>query len=239
MAGHVHGEEGEVVGDVGDAEAAIELQRVDRFDARSEQDVLGAQVAVALADEALGGAGRQLGPEADERHAAEASERGEPRGRSACGRERGQRLFDHRRQRRAAVGLAGRIGVKAGDRPTGGDEVGRARSSGLEPRAERRALVEAAHLDRVLDGAGIGLERDAQAAEPARHERHDAGVDARGKPPPEPQLLGAQRAPARRACRSPGTGSRTGFLTLYARSPARNTHEMWVSRNSTVGGWCG
>ena len=47
-AGDVHDQEGEVVADVGDAQVAVELDAVDRLDVGAEQDVLRAQVAVAI-----------------------------------------------------------------------------------------------------------------------------------------------------------------------------------------------
>ena len=64
-------------------------------DALAEQDVLGAQVAVAVAYAAGEFALGQFRPEGGERGAAEAGERGEPARRRARGGERRQRLLDH------------------------------------------------------------------------------------------------------------------------------------------------
>ena len=57
----VHDEEREVVADVGDPELGVELDAVDRVDALTEQDVLGAQVAVAVADQSGRRATHELG----------------------------------------------------------------------------------------------------------------------------------------------------------------------------------
>ena len=75
--GHVHDQEREVVADVGHAEPAIELDAVDGLDALAEQDVLGAQVAVAVAHAARARPPGELGSEAGQRGAAEAREGGQ------------------------------------------------------------------------------------------------------------------------------------------------------------------
>ena len=79
----VHDQEREVVADVGDPQVTVELDAVDRLDVGAEQDVLGAQVAVAVADVSGRGAVLELGSEGDERGAAEAGQLRQPPRRGA------------------------------------------------------------------------------------------------------------------------------------------------------------
>ena len=140
-AGDVHDQEGEVVADVGDAQGAVELDAVDRLDVGAEQDVLRPQIAVAVADAAGRRAVGELGSEAGERRAAEASELREPSHRSARpSRERGEGLIDEprragRRRRRSRL-VDGR--VKAGDRGTDRGKVGVGRAAVREARVQGR-----------------------------------------------------------------------------------------------------
>ena len=84
------------------------------YEVLTEQDVLGAQIAVTVAHAARASPARELGPEACQRGAAEAREAGElpRRGAGAC--EARERLLDDAGE--AVVVLDRRGGVEAGDR---------------------------------------------------------------------------------------------------------------------------
>ena len=81
----VHGQEREVAADVDDAQRRVELEAVDDLDAALEQDVLGAQVAVAVADEPGGGARLELGAARGQERPREAARAPRPGARSPVG----------------------------------------------------------------------------------------------------------------------------------------------------------
>ena len=81
------------------------------------------------------------------------------------------------------------------ERPADRDERGVGHAAVAHARGERPRLVEAAHLDHVVDRVRVvhGCERDA-----ARHgdDGLDPEVHARGEPAVEPDLLLAHVVPA-------------------------------------------
>ena len=113
----VHDEEAEVGGDVRDAQGRVELERVDDLRRVGQHHVLGAQVAVAVGDEAARAALEQL-LAARRQHGLQAS----AQARDACGvRCAGRRRLEvvERRPHRGAQGGQRRDGRRGGLRLTG------------------------------------------------------------------------------------------------------------------------
>src|SRR5262249_54071022 len=77
------------------------------------------------------------------------------------------------------------------DRVADGYGVAFGHAARRQARSQRRAIVVARHLDRVLDGVRVGLVRDRQAMWSTRDERDDAAVDARREAAVQPDLLRA------------------------------------------------
>ena len=196
-AGDVHDQEREVVGDVGDAQVAVELER--RRRPRSARRAGCARRAGRRGRRARGRRRRgaaSSGPNAASAARQKRASAVEPRGGRAGGGERGQRLLDHGREPDRAAVRTGASAWKPATARADGDQVGRRARRG---RAARRAsrLVVAAHHDRVLDGARVGLERDLQArrvraARARRRPRYTLGAKRRLSRSSSAQ----QRAPA-------------------------------------------
>ena len=99
---------------------------------------------------------------------------------------------------RAAHGHDRRRGMEPRKRVPHRDDVGTLQLAPCEPGCERAALVEAAHLDDVLDGARVVLSCQL-VARTGRGDRADAEVDVGRQPPVHPHLLAAHRmTPLRR-----------------------------------------
>ena len=104
----------------------------------AEQDVLGAQVAVAVAHAPGRARVGELGPEARRARRGRSARAPRAGAAGAPGRgERGERLVDDSREPVVPRRLDGRGGVEAGDGRADGGEVGR----GTAPRASRAARV--------------------------------------------------------------------------------------------------
>ena len=152
--------------------------------------------------------------------------------------ERRAHRVRERPARAVRVARTARDEVEAGEQVPEPLRVGVGRRPAAHAGRERVRLGEAAHLDRhlervVVDAAvAVGDEREAVRG---ADERERPEIDAGREPPVEADLLAAQGAPAleRAVVEERGT---TGFLTLYARSPARKTHEQCVSTTSTASG---
>ena len=178
-----------------DAEPGVELEAVDDLDAVFEEHVLGAQVAVAVADVTGGGSRLQLGAMCGEEHVREAGECRVPAREVRVGGELDERLgvlVERLPQRGGgvdAVACRGR-GVELGESPADRDERRVGHAAVGDARPERAGLVEPAHLDHVVDGPGVvlGRERDAVGG---RDDGLDAEVHARGEPAVQPDLLAA------------------------------------------------
>ena len=214
MAGDVHEQEGEVVADVGDSERAVELEAVDGLDPVAEQDVLGPQVTMAVADAPGHRTLHELRAESLECCAAEARERLQSLGRRAGVCECRQCLLDHGCEPRPVVRfLDGRRGMEGGDGGADGEQVARVRGAAMEMRSQCRGLVVAPHLDGVVESVGVMFRRDAQSVRPAWDQGDDAEVQRRREAPVECDLSSTARAPSQR-CLVVEKGEPDWFLDL-------------------------
>ena len=193
----VHHQVGKVIARVDGAQRGVEFHAVDDLDLGLAHDVLGPQVAVAVAHQAaLGTLAQQRAPARQPGPGERA--RGGDRIRVLGAHQRAERLDRARRARRQARHRVDardcvRLGVEARQAcPHLGD---RERVPSLRERGEGLRLVEAAHLDEVVARAGIvGLaERERPVAlDDGAH----AQVDVAREPPVEGDLGLAHRPPA-------------------------------------------
>ena len=169
----------------------VELEAVHDLDSALEQEVLGAQVPMAVAD-AAGAARASRSPRRAAKNASgEAGERGGPAREVTIGREREQRVRvlrergvrarrSHPHASRQRPRRAWNSASRAADRL----ELAAADAAARHEGSERRSLVEAAHLDHVVDGIR-GRPTGASAAPPsgvartARTPRYRSGARRR------------------------------------------------------------
>jgi hypothetical protein len=199
----VHHEERELVRHVELAEGGIELDAVDDLRRAIQQDVLGAQVAVAVAHAPRLGAVVEHPCVRGRERVREALEREHPLGLRGLLQERQQFLRVPEDPAADGARVAafrchlGSAGVEAGEDLRERGDLGALELAALEPRRERGALVVAAHLDHIVDGARVVLIRE-RDPRPARGERAHAEIHVRRQAAAEPHLLVAHLAPALR-----------------------------------------
>ena len=237
----VHDEEAEVAGDVRDTQGRVELERVDDLRRVGQEHVLGAQVAVAVDDEAAPPALEQLLAPDGQRRLHDTAQLAQHSGielvpglflevvecRPHGGPQRRERAL---RLLRARLG-----GVEGGQARADGAQLVSRGGTGLEAGGQCVALVVAAHEDGDFDGTGgvvVGIDR--QAAVAVWHEAHRRGVELGGQTPVQAQLLSAHGAtPLEGAVVKEGDNDR---LLDLQRQAARHEHPGPVRLMTDDGG---
>ena len=198
----VHRQKGEIRRDIGVAQSRVELEPIEDADAVLDDDVLGAQIAVAVAHPSLASPPCHPLRASIQEGVGEAAARGEAAtlARIGAGAHKGGQAVGNRLALvlRGGHGIRGgrRRGVKAREAHGYPTDVIFTDVAGLEQRAKGSTLVQPPHLHRVLDRPLVIGVDELNAAPRARHDRPHAEIEARRERLVDPHLFVGEHAAA-------------------------------------------